>query len=105
MLNFKMLQIYFRSIIHGGVKNNCKVKVNWIHSEDINDNNVGEKLSRLNGVLVAPGFGDRGMEGKISAIKYVRKNNIPFFGICLGMQSAVIEFTRNVLDLKDAEFN
>ena len=90
------------AIIHGGVKNNCKVKVNWIHSEDINDTNVGEKLSRLNGVLVAPGFGDRGMEGKISAIKYVRKNNIPFFGICLGMQSAVIEFTRNVLEFEGA---
>ena len=90
------------AIIHGGVKNNCKVKVNWIHSEDINDTNVGEKLSRLNGVLVAPGFGDRGMEGKISAIKYVRKNNIPFFGICLGMQSAVIEFTRNVLGFEGA---
>ena len=70
------------AIIHAGVKNNCKVKVNWIHSEDINETNVGEKLSRLSGVLVAPGFGDRGMEGKISAIKYIRKNNIPFFGIC-----------------------
>ena len=90
------------AIIHAGVKNNCKVKVNWIHSEDINDTNVGEKLSRLSGVLVAPGFGDRGMEGKISAIKYIRKNNIPFFGICLGMQSAVIEFTRNVLGFEGA---
>ena len=90
------------AIIHAGVKNNCKVKVNWIHSENINETNVAEKLSRLSGVLVAPGFGDRGMEGKISAIKYVRKNNIPFFGICLGMQSAVIEYTRNVLGYEGA---
>ena len=67
MLNFKMLiNLFQKTIIHGGVKNNCKVKVNWIHSEDINETNVEEKLSRLSGVLVAPGFGDRGMEGKIS---------------------------------------
>ncbi len=90
------------AIIHAGAKNSCKVKVNWIHSEKINETNVTEKLSGLSGVLVAPGFGDRGMEGKISTIKYLREYNIPFFGICLGMQSAVIEYARNVLGFKDA---
>ena len=90
------------AIIHAGAKNSCKVKVNWIHAEEINNTNAYEKLAGLKGVLVAPGFGDRGMEGKIETIKYLRKNNIPFFGICLGMQSAVIEYSRNVLGLKDA---
>ena len=90
------------AIIHAGATNSCKVKVNWIHAEEINDSNVSEKLAGLKGVLVAPGFGDRGMEGKISAIKYIRENNIPFLGICLGMQSAVIEYARNVLGHKDA---
>ena len=90
------------AIIHAGSTNSCKVKVNWIHAEEINDSNVSEKLAGLKGVLVAPGFGDRGMEGKISAIKYIRENNIPFLGICLGMQSAVIEYARNVLGHKDA---
>ena len=90
------------AIIHAGAKNSCKVQVIWIHSEEINATNVEEKLTGLSGVLVAPGFGDRGIEGKISTIKYVRENNIPFFGICLGMQSAVIEYARNILGLKDA---
>ena len=90
------------SIIHAGAKNSCKVNVKWIHAEDINESNASEKLAGLRGVLVAPGFGDRGMEGKISAIKFLRENNVPFFGICLGMQSAVIEYSRNVLGLKDA---
>ena len=90
------------AIIHAGVKNSCKVKVKWIHAEKINNSNVAEKLALLKGVIVAPGFGDRGIEGKISAIKYLRENKIPFFGICLGMQSAVIEYARNVLGLKDA---
>jgi CTP synthase len=90
------------AIIHAGATNSCKVKVNWIHAEEINDSNVSEKLAGLKGVLVAPGFGDRGMEGKILAIKYIRENNIPFLGICLGMQSAVIEYARNVLGHKDA---
>ena len=90
------------AIIHAGATNACKVRVNWIHAEEINDSNVVEKLAGLSGVLVAPGFGDRGMEGKISAIKYIRENNIPFLGICLGMQSAVIEYARNVLGHKDA---
>ncbi|WP_131537790.1 CTP synthase [Pedobacter nototheniae] len=90
------------SFIHAGSKNECKVKVEYIHSEGIFPDNVKEKLGHLHGVLVAPGFGSRGIEGKIDTIKYVRENNIPFFGICLGMQCAVIEFGRNVLGLKDA---
>ena len=91
------------AIIHAGAYNSCKVDVEWIHSEKINKSTVKEKLKNLSGILVAPGFGDRGMEGKIASIKYVRENNIPFFGICLGMQSAVIEFSRNVLKLKNAD--
>jgi CTP synthase len=90
------------SFIHAGASNECKVNVEYIHSENINSNNVAEKLGHLNGVLVAPGFGNRGIEGKLDAIKYVRENNIPFFGICLGMQCAVIEFGRNVLKFKGA---
>jgi len=90
------------AIIHAGAYNSCKVEVEWIHSEKINNSTVKEKLKNLSGILVAPGFGDRGMEGKIASIKYVRENNIPFFGICLGMQSAVIEYSRNVLKLKNA---
>ncbi len=90
------------SILHAGAANLCKITVEWIHAEEVNKKNVKKKLSSINGLLVAPGFGDRGIEGKIIAINYVRKNNIPFLGICLGMQSAVIEFSRNVLKLKDA---
>ncbi|WP_443947442.1 CTP synthase [Pedobacter sp. AW1-32] len=88
--------------VHAGSKNECKVRVEYIHSESIFPDNVAEKLGHLQGVLVAPGFGSRGIEGKIDTIKYVRENNIPFFGICLGMQCAVVEFGRNVLGLKDA---
>ena len=73
-----------------------------IHSEYIDASNVAEKLKDLDGILVAPGFGERGIEGKIEAVRYARENNIPFFGICLGMQMAVIEYSRNVLGLKDA---
>lgn len=90
------------AFIHGGVANNCKVNLKWIHSEDINEENVSAQLSGLKGVLVAPGFGERGIEGKIATIKYVRENGIPFFGICLGMQCAVIEFARNVAGLENA---
>lgn len=90
------------AFIHAGAQNECKVRLEFIPSESIYAENVKEKLSHLHGVLVAPGFGSRGIEGKIDAIKYVRENNIPFFGICLGMQCAVIEFGRNVLGLKDA---
>jgi len=90
------------AFIHAGAVNDCKVRVDWIHSESLDEDNVGAKLGNLNAVLVAPGFGNRGIEGKISAIKYAREHNIPFLGICLGMQCAVIEFARNVLGLKDA---
>jgi len=90
------------SFIHAGTLNSCKVKLKLIHSETIFPENVGEILKGLNGIIVAPGFGERGIEGKINAIRYVRENNIPFFGICLGMQCAVIEFSRNVLGYRDA---
>ncbi len=90
------------SFIHAGAANECKVKVEYIHSEFLDKENAVEKISHLDGVLVAPGFGSRGIEGKIEAIRYIRENKIPFFGICLGMQCAVIEFARNVLKLKDA---
>lgn len=90
------------SFIHAGAANEVKVNVESIHSEYLKDKNASVKLSHLDGILVAPGFGERGIEGKIDAIKYVRENNIPFLGICLGMQMAVIEFARNVLGLSDA---
>jgi len=90
------------AIIHAGAENSCKVNVTWIHAERIKEDNVKKLLDRLQGVIVAPGFGDRGIEGKILAIKHIRENKIPFFGICLGMQSAVIEYARNVLKLKNA---
>jgi CTP synthase len=90
------------AFIHAGVKNDCKVNLSWIHSESITEENVKSKLSGLSGILVAPGFGHRGIEGKIAAIRFARENNVPFFGICLGMQCAVIEFARNVLNMKAA---
>jgi CTP synthase len=90
------------AIIHAGANNETEVTIDWIHSESVSDANVEEKLSKLDGVVVAPGFGGRGIEGKISTIKYVRENNIPFLGICLGMQCAVIEYARNILGYKDA---
>jgi CTP synthase len=90
------------SFVHAGAMNECKVKVIDVHSETITEDNVAEKLSKLDGLLVAPGFGNRGVEGKITAVKYARENNLPFFGICLGMQMAVIEFGRNVLGWTDA---
>src|SRR5207248_2060793 len=90
------------SFVHAGAMNECKVQIVNVHSEYITDENVTEKLGSLDGLLVAPGFGMRGVEGKISAVKYARENNLPFFGICLGMQMAVIEFARNVLGIKDA---
>ncbi|REA64121.1 CTP synthase [Dyadobacter luteus] len=85
------------SFIHAGAANECKVNIKWIHSEGLTETNVLEKLDGLDGVLVAPGFGERGIDGKIAAIQHVRENKIPFFGICLGMQMAVIEFARNVI--------
>jgi CTP synthase len=90
------------SFIHSGARNECKVDVEYIHSEDITAENVNEKLHGLKGILVAPGFGSRGIDGKILTAKYARENNIPFLGICLGMQCAVIEFARNVLHLDGA---
>jgi len=100
------LQDSYKSIleafIHAGAENEVKVRVESIHSEYLNEDNIDFKLGHLDGILVAPGFGERGVEGKIDAVKYVRENNIPFLGICLGMQMAVIEYARNVLNLKDA---
>lgn len=90
------------SIKHAGATNECKVNLELISSEYINDNNVEEKLRDLDGILVAPGFGERGVEGKIEAIRFARERKIPFLGICLGMQCAVVEFARNVLGIKDA---
>ncbi|MBL7724263.1 MAG: CTP synthase [Chitinophagaceae bacterium] len=90
------------SFIHAGAINECQVQIVNVHSEFITDDNVGEKLAGLDGLLVAPGFGHRGVEGKIVAVKFARENGLPFFGICLGMQMAAIEFARNVLGLKDA---
>ncbi|MCF8444568.1 MAG: CTP synthase, partial [Crocinitomicaceae bacterium] len=88
------------SIIHAGVANETRVNVKWIHSEKLTKSNISKELSGLDGVLVAPGFGSRGISGKIEAVQFARENNIPFFGICLGMQCAVIEFARNVLGLE-----
>ena len=90
------------SFVHAGAINEVKIDVIPIHSESIKINNVEKELSKLDGILVAPGFGERGIEGKISSIKYARENNLPFLGICLGMQMAVIEFARNVVGLKNA---
>ena len=88
------------SFIHAGAHNDCKVNLHWISSEEISRATVAGILSNLDGILVAPGFGERGLEGKIEAIRYVREHHIPFFGICLGMQCAVVEFARNVLKLE-----
>jgi CTP synthase len=100
------LQDSYKSIleafIHAGAANETKVNVISVHSEHIDYTSVKEKLSNLDGILVAPGFGERGIEGKIETVRYARENNIPFFGICLGMQMAVIEYSRNILGLKDA---
>lgn len=90
------------SFVHAGAANNVKVDLQYIQSENIDESNVAEKLAGMSGILVAPGFGGRGIEGKITAVRYARENDIPFFGICLGMQCAVIEFARNVLGYKDA---
>ena len=90
------------AFIHAGASNECKVKVSYVHSEMLTIDNVAKKLAGFDGVLVAPGFGHRGIEGKLEAIRYVRENNIPFFGICLGMQCSVIEFARNVCGMTGA---
>ena len=100
------LQDAYKSIreafVHAGAENECRVNVVYIHSEDINDSNAAELLKDMDGVLVAPGFGERGLEGKIAAVRYARENGVPFFGICLGMQMCVVEFARNVLGMKGA---
>lgn len=90
------------SFVHAGASNECKVNVHTVHSEFLNEANVEEKLGGMDGILVAPGFGERGLEGKIVAIRYARERGVPFFGICLGMQMCVCEFARNVLGMADA---
>jgi CTP synthase len=90
------------ALVHGGIANNAKVNIAYIDSETLNDRNVSEALKNVDGVLVPGGFGERGSEGKISAIRYCRENQVPFFGICFGMQLAAIEFARNVCGIKDA---
>jgi len=90
------------AFIHAGASNDCRVNVKWIHSEKLTKANLEEELSGLDGILVAPGFGSRGISGKIEAVRYAREKNVPFFGICLGMQCAVIEFARHELGFQDA---
>ena len=96
-------QSIVEAFIHAGAVNDCKVNIQWIHSEELTEENAESKLKDLHGILVAPGFGHRGVAGKLIAIRYARENNIPFFGICLGMQMAVIEFARNVLKMEGAD--
>ena len=91
------------SLKHGGFANSVNVKIGFIDSEKITEENVHQMLKDYHGILIPGGFGNRGIEGKIIAIKYARENKIPFLGICLGMQMAVVEFARNVLGLKDAD--
>lgn len=90
------------SFVHAGAANECRVKVHTVHSEHLDEHNAGEILGKMDGILVAPGFGERGLEGKIVAVRYAREHNVPFFGICLGMQMCVVEFARDVLGYKDA---
>jgi CTP synthase len=90
------------AFIHAGAANETRVNIRWIHSEELTPRNVREKLQGVNGILVAPGFGSRGIDGKLEAIRYAREAGIPFFGICLGMQMATVEFARNVLGYADA---
>lgn len=103
---YNELQDAYKSIheafVHAGAVNECKVNVHPIHSEQLTVENAVSTLKNMHGVLVAPGFGDRGIQGKLEAIRHVRENNIPFFGICLGMQCAVIEYAQNVLNIEDA---
>ena len=87
---------------HGGVANRADVTIKWVNSEEVNESNVAELLSDVSGILVPGGFGSRGIEGKIQAIKYARENNIPFLGLCLGMQLAIVEFARDVVGYGDA---
>ena len=87
---------------HGGLANGTNVEIKWVNAVDVTEDNSNDLLGDADGILVPGGFGDRGVEGKIEAIKYARENKIPFLGICLGMQTAVIEFSRSVLDYKDS---
>ena len=100
------LQDAYKSIeeafVHAGVANGCKVQVHRVLSDELTAENVASKLQGMAGVFVAPGFGERGLEGKIHAIRYVRENGIPFLGVCLGMQMCVVEFARNILGHPDA---
>jgi len=90
------------AFVHAGAVNDCEVNIRWIQSDDLTESNVKDKLENVSGVLVAPGFGGRGIDGKLAAARYARENKIPYFGICLGMQCAVIEFARNVCGWMDA---
>ena len=90
------------SLTHSGIFHGVKVKIDWIPAEDVTPENVAEKLANANALIVPGGFGSRGLEGKMNAIQYARENDLPFLGICLGMQMAVIEFARHVLEMRDA---
>ena len=90
------------ALIHGGAVNNAGIDIHWVQSDDLTDDNVGKELSDVSAILVAPGFGGRGIEGKLAAVKYARENKIPMLGICLGMQCAVIEFARNMAGMTGA---
>ena len=90
------------SFIHAGAANEVEVKIRWIHSEHLTMENAAVTCKGLDGILVAPGFGERGFEGKVSTVQYARENGVPYFGICYGMQAAVIEYARNVLGWSDA---
>lgn len=87
---------------HAGYANDAELQIDWVDSEEITSENVNEKLGEADGILVPGGFGDRGIEGKITAIKFARENKVPYFGICLGMQLATIEYARNVMGLEGA---
>lgn len=90
------------ALTHGGIENDVNVNIRWVDSEKVTDENAQEQLSGVDGILVPGGFGDRGIEGMISAVRYARENHVPYFGICLGMQMAVVEFARHVAGLPDA---
>ncbi len=90
------------ALTHGGIENDAKVEIDWVDSEKVTDDNAGEILGAVDGIIVPGGFGDRGIEGMISAAKYARENNVPYFGVCLGMQMAVIDFARHVCSLPQA---
>lgn len=90
------------AFIHAGAVNDCKVEIEWVQSDDLTSENISDALKGVSGVLVAPGFGGRGIDGKLVAVQFARENDIPFFGICLGMQCAVVEYARNVCGWEDA---